>query len=112
MRVRVVRSHAVPSRPPLVLVPGDQVEVGEGSTEWPAFVFVTAKHGEGWVPERYFTPDRPRAVTIVRYDTTELAASKGDVLLVVEQDDESGWWWCRANSGDVGWVPIEVLEIE
>jgi hypothetical protein len=48
----------------------------------------------------------------VRYDTTELAASKGDVLLVVEQDDESGWWWCQANSGEVGWVPIEVLEIE
>ena len=112
MQVHAVRSHAAPTWLPLVLAPGDEVEVGERSTEWPAFVFVTAKHGQGWVPERNFTTDRPRTIAAVQYDTVELTVSVGDVLLVLDRDDESGWWWCQAGSGHAGWVPIEVLEVE
>ena len=112
MRVRAVRRHAVPTRRPLVLAPGDEVEVGERSTEWPEFVFVIAKNGEGWMPRRYLTTDRPRAVATTGYDTTELAVSAGSALSVTERDDESGWWWCEADSGDEGWVPIEVFENE
>ena len=111
MEVRAVRSHEAPSRHSLILVPGDQVEIGERSTEWPAFVFVTAGPGEGWVPERHFTAERPVAVTIERYDTVELPVSAGELLTVTARDDESGWWWCQDQSGLAGWVPVDVLEI-
>lgn len=112
MRVRAQRSHVIPDRRSLFLVAGDEVEIGERSPEWPAFVFVTAEHGEGWVPERHFTSDRPRAVTVAKYDTVECAVDQGDVVTVIERDDESGWWWCRSDSGDVGWIPVEILDIE
>jgi hypothetical protein len=85
--------------------------IGARSPDWPAFVFVTAEHGEGWVPERHFTSDRPHAVTVTRYDTTELAVDPGDILTVIERDDRSGWWWCGAEPGSVGWVPVEALDV-
>jgi hypothetical protein len=90
---------------------GDVVGVGERSIEWPAFVFVTTPDGGGWVPERLLTADRPDAVVLERYDTTELPAEPGDQLTIVERDDESGWWWCRNDAGAEGWVPVTVLEI-
>jgi hypothetical protein len=111
-KIRALRTHVVPDRPSLIILPGDEVEIGERSLEWPAFVFVTAELGEGWVPERHFTSDRARAVAVTRYDTVELAVDQGDVLTVVERDDESGWWWCQSDSGEVGWVPVGILDIE
>jgi hypothetical protein len=35
-------AHAIPDRPPLQLSVGEEVEVGERSDDWPAFVFVVA----------------------------------------------------------------------
>jgi hypothetical protein len=110
MRARVDRPHRIPDHPPLVVEVGDAVTVRERSIEWPAFVFVAAEEGSGWVPERFLTADRPEAVVEVRYDTTEIAVEPGDEVEVLERDGESGWWWCRATSGDEGWIPVEVLD--
>jgi hypothetical protein len=51
-------------------------------------------------------------VAVTQYDTTELAVDAGDILTVIDRDDESGWWWCEAEPGSVGWIPVEILEIE
>ncbi len=52
-RVVVATSaHEIPDCAPIQVQIGDQVNVGERDTEWPAFVFVTAQNGSGWVPER------------------------------------------------------------
>ncbi len=68
-RVRAKRSHRVPNRPSLSLAKRDEIVIGARSPDWPALVFATTEHGEGWVPERHFTPDRPHAVTVTQYDT-------------------------------------------
>jgi hypothetical protein len=108
-RVRAIEAHAVSERPPIRVAVGDAVSVGERDTDWPAFVFVTAGNGAGWVPSRYLSSDSGDAVVAVAYDTAELATEIGDVLEVVERDNVSGWHWCRADDGREGWVPTRTL---
>ncbi|MDJ0962531.1 MAG: SH3 domain-containing protein [Acidimicrobiia bacterium] len=110
MRATVFRDHVPPDRAPLRLDVGDQVIVGRRDTQWPAFVFVTAADGEGWVPARYLSNDVGSAITEVAYDTAELAVAAGDVVTVVERDEESGWWWCRNSAGTEGWIPATSFE--
>ena len=80
-------------------------KVGARDSEWPAFVFVTARHGSGWIPERHLERQGASAVVREAYDTTELPTEEGDELEVVREDLSSGWLWCRAKNGREGWVP-------
>lgn len=109
MRARARTAHHIPDRDPLRLSVGDRVVIGERSDEWPAFVFVTAKHGEGWVPERHLEQRGDSALVVLGYDTTELPLTRGQEVLVIEQDEPSGWWWCRDDRGREGWVPMAAL---
>ena len=108
-RVRALIAHRSPDRTPLRLRPGDEVTVGEGDGEWPAFSFVTAAGGGGWIPTRYLSADAGAATVLQPYDTTELATSAGEVLEVVVRDDESGWHWLRNDEGREGWVPVRTF---
>lgn len=110
MIARARSSHDIPERSPIRLAPGEPVVVGERDTDWPAFVFVNASSGQGWVPLRHLSADRGAAVVEVAYDTTELAVEPGQEVTVVDRDDESGWWWCRDDSGAEGWVPVSIFE--
>ena len=109
-KVRVVRAHEIPQRAPLVLSAGQQVTVGQRDTEWPAFVFVTAGTGEGWVPARHLDAESGPATVQVPYDTTELPTAAGEILTVITHDEASGWSWVRAASGREGWVPDGTVE--
>ena len=100
----------IPERPPLSLASGDVVTVGRRDTDWPAFVFITAAGGSGWVPSRYLSADTGPAVVETPYNTTELATSSGEILEVVDRDDESGWLWCRSTDGREGWLPNRTVE--
>jgi uncharacterized protein YgiM (DUF1202 family) len=88
---------------------GERVKVGERDSEWPAFVFVTAAHGSGWIPERHLDRDGSSAVVTAEYDTTELPTEEGEELQVLREDSASGWVWCRAKDGREGWVPQRTL---
>jgi hypothetical protein len=79
-------AHVIPERPPLDLVSGAVVTVGRRDSDWPAFVFVTATAGSGWVPARYLSADTGRAVVETPYNTTELATRSGEILEVVDRD--------------------------
>jgi len=109
-RIRAAVAHHIPDRTPMWVRSGEMVEVGERSTEWPAFVFVTATRGSGWVPSRHLSATAGRAIVTTPYDTTELATSAGEEFEVIRRDDESGWLWCRSDHGTEGWVPIGTLE--
>lgn len=76
-QVVAVSAHEIPHRAPLHLAVGQPVEVGERDTRWPAFVFVTAPHGAGWVPTRHLSATTGTAVAIADYDTTELPTRVG-----------------------------------
>jgi len=51
MRCVLVADHEIPERDPLMLRPGDVVQARDRDTEWPAFVFVTATHGDAFNTE-------------------------------------------------------------
>jgi hypothetical protein len=110
MKARAVSGHEVPTREPIRLELGDEVTVGERDTQWPAFVFVTAASGEGWVPSRHLSADSGTASVITPYNTKELDLAAGDEVDVLERDDASGWWWCRRADGAEGWVPVSALD--
>jgi hypothetical protein len=40
-RLHATAPHEIPDRPPIQVVPGQEVQVGRRDTEWPAFVFIT-----------------------------------------------------------------------
>ena len=103
-------AHEILEAAPLQVEVGQAVVVGQRASTWPAFVFVTAGNGSGWVPARHLSADHGSAMVLTAYDTTELPVAAGEVVTVVDRDDESGWWWCRNLEGREGWVPREVLE--
>lgn len=109
MKCILMTDHVVPDRAPLRLSPGNVVRVGDHDTEWPAFVFVTAPHGTGWVPARHLEIDGSKGAVRVAYDTTELPATVGEIVDVLEDDPDSGWSWCRNTHGREGWIPHRAL---
>ncbi|CAN5172427.1 hypothetical protein BH20ACT5_BH20ACT5_19230 [soil metagenome] len=109
-RVRAHTAHEIPDRPAVQLSVGDDVQVGERDTEWPEFVFVTARHGTGWVPARQLSQPAAAAVVRTAYDTTELPTRVGEILEVLAEDLDSGWLWCRSSAGRVGWVPVRTVD--
>jgi len=111
VRYVLTADHEIPDRAPLVIKPGDVVQVGDRDTEWPAFVFVTASRGTGWVPGRHLDIDGSVGTCRVAYDTTELPAVAGESVDVIEDDAESGWSWCRNAGGREGWIPHRVLTV-
>ena len=46
--LRATAAHTIPQRPPIQVVPGQQVQPGQHDTDWPAFVFITTDDGAGW----------------------------------------------------------------
>jgi uncharacterized protein YgiM (DUF1202 family) len=112
-RVRLQHSHRPPARPPLKVRSGELVTVGDNDDTWPAYIWTENSGGVGgWVPERHLrrTGEGGAAELLRDYDTTELSADAGAVVAVVEVDEESGWLCCRADDGQTGWVPINVLQ--
>lgn len=107
-RVTARTAHSIPHRPPLRLVVGEEVQVGQRGTQWPEFVFVTTSHGAGWVPARHLSQPSGTAVVTAAYETTELPTAVGEVLEVLIEDLESGWLWCRSPVSE-GWVPVNTL---
>ncbi|WP_349309157.1 SH3 domain-containing protein [Microbacterium sp. MM2322] len=103
----LLADHEPPERPPLQVGVGDRVDAGARDDEWPAFVFVTAAGGTGWVPARYIED----GVVVTAYDTTELRALAGDIVEVIVDDPESEWAWCRDARGAEGWIPHRALGV-
>jgi SH3 domain len=108
--LRATAAHTIPQRPPIRVVPGQQVQAGQHDTDWPAFVFITTDDGAGWVPERYLNTSSDPAVVVTSYDTTELATAAGEELSLLERDDPSGWARVRNAEGWEGWVPLSTVE--
>ncbi len=98
--------------PPLQVLPGDLVEVGDQSDEWPAFVLVTTKDASvGWIPSRILGINGRSGHVLAQYDTTSLDPTVGEELAVISEDVEGGWFWCRDSHSRLGWFPKNHVEI-
>lgn len=104
----VVIAGWAPSHPPMMLLRGDTVQVGDRDEEWPEYVWCTGPKGGGWVPDAVLSiGDDGSAVAARDYSTAELAVEPGAEVTVVER--LASWSWCRDARGRLGWVPDKVL---
>jgi hypothetical protein len=98
--------------PPLKVAPGEVLDVGEQSDEWPAFVFVIkGARARGWIPSRILRIQGKTGLVIEGYDTTTLDPEVGEELAIIEEDLEGGWVWCRDSLSRVGWFPRNHLQV-
>jgi len=94
-RVRVI-ARLPPSNwiswPPIQPRPGERLQVGERSAEWPAYVAVTTvDEGTGWVPARILRVEGDTGTVLTEYDTTSLDPEVGEELEVLADDTEGRW---------------------
>lgn len=109
-RARVVVSHSAPDRPPIQVLRGDAVMLGDRDVDWPEFAWVTVAEGRGgWVPATLFDQDRGPAVALDDYDTRELDAQADEIVQL--HRELAGWWWAENALGVQGWIPERALEM-
>jgi uncharacterized protein YgiM (DUF1202 family) len=102
----VVFSRASDYPDPLLLMAGDEVEIGTKKSPWPGWAWITASGGKsGWIPGAFVSRRGARGVVLRYYDATELDVEKGEELVLHEE--VAGWYWCTNRAGRRGWVPVE-----
>jgi SH3-like domain-containing protein len=107
-KCKVIESYTSAYPNPLKLRRGDEVAVTEKECEWPGWLWCADTDGvQGWVPTSYLDRAGGTARLLRDYDATELSVSVDDELEIIEE--ESGWFRCRKPSGEIGWVPENVV---
>jgi len=109
-RARVIVAHRAPDRPPIHIARGETVTLGDRDADWPQFAWATTAQGTGgWVPVALFDRDRDQATALADYDTQELTAAVGEVLML--HHELAQWWWVENADGAQGWTPARSLEL-
>lgn len=102
----VVFSRASDYPDPVLLIAGDEVEIGTKKSPWPGWLWITASGDKsGWIPEAFVSRRGARGVVLRYYDATELDVEKGEELVLHEE--VAGWFWCTNKAGRRGWIPVE-----
>lgn len=108
-RARVIATHRAPDRPAIRVSAGDAVTLGDRDIDWPHFVWATLAGGlGGWMPAAMFDAERGHATARDDYDTRELDAEAGEVLVL--HHAMADWWWAENVLGTTGWIPARNLE--
>lgn len=88
---------------------GDVLRAEARPSEWPGWVWVTTtSQVSGWMPLAYLEPDGALWRAVRDYRDVELTVQPADMLEVLYTQDQ--WAWCRPAQGELGWVPLAVLE--
>ncbi len=110
LRARVAAAHRAPERPAIRVTIGDRVTLGERDTDWPQFVWAMLASGlGGWIPAAMFDAERGPARALDDYDTRELDAGEGELLVL--HHETASWWWAQDARGRTGWIPARNIEI-
>ena len=96
---------------PFTVSQGDRLVILVPPEEWPDWRWCEAQNGEKrWVPLEFLKIEGDFGIMNRAYDSTELSAESGDLLVVLEI--VAGWAWCRANNNQKGWLPLENLRLD
>jgi len=86
------------------------VTLGERDGQWPQLVWTTLANGfGGWIPWVLFDREQGQATAHAEYDTRELDADVGDLLIL--HHEMADWWWAENGDGTSGWIPARVLRM-
>ena len=108
-KARVIQDYLASDPDPLIIKAGEELQVGENDSRWPAFVRCTNRTGKaGWVPEIFIERGGDVPVAKVDYSPVELTVSAGDQVTV--EREIGGWYWITDQNGRSGWIPVEHVE--
>ncbi len=109
---RVIRAYQAVYPDLLVIKTGEELNVGENDTQWPAFVWCTNRAGKGgWVPDNYIDRQAEgRGLARRDYSAAELSAAVGEEIIL--EQEEGGWFWATNQAGEKGWIPVEHVELD
>jgi len=112
-KVKVIKSHYSELLVPFQAEKGDIVNGEEKPTQWEGWLYCKKKDGiYGWVPKAFLTPVKESTEEFQfnrAYNAFEISASKGEFVKILEI--ESGWARIENESGKIGWIPLENLNI-
>jgi len=112
-KVKVIKSHHSDVLIPFQAEKGEIVYGKEKPTQWEGWLYCKNKDGIfGWVPKAFVTPvkDSAEEFQFLRaYDAFEISASKGEFVKIKEMESE--WARIENESGKMGWIPLENLDI-
>ena len=113
MKAKVIKSHHSDIAIPFQAERGEHVRGEEKPTQWEGWLYCKNKVGvTGWVPKTFVTQvkDSTDTYQFTRdYNALEINAIKGEVVKIKEI--ESGWAKIENKSGEVGWIPLENLDL-
>ena len=109
IKARVSKDYEASDPDPLVISAGEQLQVGENDTTWPAFVRCRNGQGnEGWVPESFIERQGNVGFARVNYSAVELSVTTGETLIL--EQEAGGWYWATNEAGRSGWIPAENIQ--
>ena len=107
---RVIAEHKSTFPNPLIAAIGDSVNVGRRDDEYPGWFWCTDSKGiSAWVPESYLQIEGARGKFVMDYNSFELSIGADEMLEIIEET--GGWCWCIRETGEMGWLPAEKVEV-
>ncbi len=95
---------------PLIAAAGETLILEDRKAEWPGWLWGVHSCGRaGWVPEVFVEREDHHGTLHRDYDATELTVTVGQAVTPLLE--YCGWLRCRTESGALGWVPAECVEI-
>ena len=113
IKAKVIKSHHSDVKISFKAERGEVISGEEKPTQWKGWLYCRNNAGvRGWVPKAFVTPikDSTDKYQFNRdYNAFEINANKGEKVLIKETESE--WALIENESGKVGWIPLENLEI-
>ncbi len=111
MKRLVIEEHRRSYSDPIALQKGETLKLSGREEIWDGHKWLWAQSGdgrEGWIPDELAVRDGNRMIAAYDYSALELSVTPGEIVNAVRETH--GWVWCRKESGEVGWLPTQVLE--
>jgi uncharacterized protein YgiM (DUF1202 family) len=108
---RITKSYTAAYKDPMIIGMGDELRIGEYSTEYEGWIWCTDKSGKSaWVPESYLElEDDGTAISLFYYSSAELTVIEGEDVTILQE--ESGWLWCINDVNLTGWIPKSCVHL-
>lgn len=112
MKVVVIEEHSSNYPNPIAFRQGDKLMLGELDTEFEGWIRAKTIDGnEGWAPIQYidFKYGESNGLAKYNYNAFELNTSLNEYLTILK---ELNSWYLASNiNGEIGWIPVQTVQI-
>lgn len=107
---KVCKEYHSTSSHPIKVNCGDVLTFTNKRSSYSGWIWcIDQNNNAGWVPLNYLKILGSQCKMLFDYDSSELSVKGGEIVIV--EREESGWLLCRSSSNEMGWIPIDSVEI-